>query len=424
MLEAINKVRELQGEHGALRKRELLRKYKDDDNFCKLLYYALNPMLTYKISESTLRRRTQYDPKITLTMCDIFDVCETLSKRKALDDVTIYQVTSFLSCLETEEAEFYIELLSKTLRLGVTAKTVNKEIHGLIPEWEVQQSFPIDRYPIPDGTWFSLTQKLNGVRATCYKGKLYARSGVSFDSLDHIINEFSHDILDEFVFDGELTLRNKDTLSDNEAFRIATGLVNSDSVDKTAICYTIFDVIPAVEFEQGESKDTYRQRREALDAVQTMLRKDSPVSILPVLYSGADQSMIETLLNKMVEEDKEGLIVNLDTPYYRKRHNGILKVKRFYTMDLPIISCEEGAGRLAGILGAFVLQYKGNEVRVGTGFTNEQRISFWDNRDALIGTLCEVKYKEISCDKNTGAESLQFPVFISLRTDKTEVSFG
>lgn len=33
MLEAINKVRELQGEHGALRKRELLRKYKDDDNF-------------------------------------------------------------------------------------------------------------------------------------------------------------------------------------------------------------------------------------------------------------------------------------------------------------------------------------------------------------------------------------------------------
>lgn len=44
MLEAINKVRELQGEHGALRKRELLRKYKDDNNFCKLLYYALNPM--------------------------------------------------------------------------------------------------------------------------------------------------------------------------------------------------------------------------------------------------------------------------------------------------------------------------------------------------------------------------------------------
>ncbi len=163
---------------------------------------------------------------------------------------------------------------------------------------------------------------------------------------------------------------------------VSTALINHvvsvGAENETAICYTIFDVIPALEFEQGESKDTYRQRREALDAVQSMLRKNSPVSILPVLYSGTDQSMIGTLLDKMVEEDKEGLMVNLDTPYYRKRHSGILKVKRFYTMDLPIIACEEGAGRLAGILGAFVLQYKENEVRVGTGFTNEQRISFWD----------------------------------------------
>ena len=52
-------------------------------------------------------------------------------------------------------------------------------------------------------------------------------------------------------------------------------------------------------------------------------------------------------------------MVNLDVPYKRKRHNGILKVKRFYTMDLPIIECEEGSGRLAGTLGAFVLNYKG-----------------------------------------------------------------
>lgn len=42
----------------------------------------------------------------------------------------------------------------------------------------------------------------------------------------------------------------------------------------------------------------------------------------------------------------------------------------------------------------------------------------------MPGRLCEVKYKEISYDKNTGAESLQFPVFISIRTDKDEVSYG
>lgn len=126
----------------------------------------------------------------------------------------------------------------------------------------------------------------------------------------------------------------------------------------------------------------------------------------------------------MVREDKEGLVANLDTPYKRKRHSGILKVKEFYTMDLPIVGYAKGTGRFAGTLGALVLDFKGNEVKVGSGFSNEQRNDLWRNKDNLTGVLCEVKYKEVSYDKSTGAESLQFPVFVSLRTDKSEVSFG
>ena len=169
---------------------------------------------------------------------------------------------------------------------------------------------------------------------------------------------------------------------------------------------------------------TYKARRPALDAVGSLLQEDDHVKVLPVLYMGTDQSKIPKLLEQMVKEDKEGLMVNLDVPYKRKRHNGILKVKRFYTMDLPIIECEEGSGRLSGTLGAFVLDYKGNPVRVGSGFSDEQRASFWSCRENLHGVLCEVKYKEISSDKSTGAESLQFPIFVSLRTDKSEVSYG
>lgn len=70
------------------------------------------------------------------------------------------------------------------------------------------------------------------------------------------------------------------------------------------------------------------------------------------------------------------------------------------------------------------MKYKGNEVKVGSGFTDEQREYFWKNKDNLTGVLCEVKYKEISQDKGTGLDSLQFPVFVGLRTDKTEVSYG
>lgn len=424
MLDAIAVINAIQRESSTLKKQEVLRAFKDDENFRKLLYYALNPMLTYKVSEQTLRRPAQYDPAITLTMCDIYEVCETLSKRKALDDATVYQACAFLEMCAPHEKELYTKLLAKTLRLGVTAKTVNKVIPGLIPEWEVQQAYPIDKYPLQDGTWFALTQKLNGVRATFYRGELYARSGVPYEGLPHITNVLCGPEFDGLVFDGELTLLDKSGLNDNEAFRKATGIINSDDEDKTSICYTIFDVITEKEFDSGEGTMTYTSRRTALDAVSSMLPTDGHVRILPVLYMGYDQSKIDELLERMVKEDKEGLMVNLDVPYKRKRHNGILKVKRFYTMDLPIVGCEEGSGRLSGTLGALVLNYKGNEVRVGSGFSDEQRAIFWLGRGNLIGALCEVKYKEITSDKHTEAESLQFPVFVSLRTDKTEVSFG
>ena len=423
MKSAIEAINVLRHESGALKKQEVLREFKDNEDFRKLLYYALNPMLTYKVSERTLARQMQYDPAITLTLCSIYEICETLSKRKALDDATVYQVIAFLSVCSPVERELYTKLLAKTLRLGVTAKTVNKVIPGLIPEWEVQQAYPIDEYPLKDGVWFTLTQKLNGVRATYYKGKLYARSGVPYDGLDHITNVLNFED-DSYVFDGELTLLDKGELSDNEAFRKATGIINSDTTHKTEICYTIFDVVPTQEFENGESSSSYRERRRVLDLMVDILPVSDHVFVLPVLYSGTDQSKIGELLDRMVEEDKEGLMVNLDVPYKRKRHSGILKVKEFYTMDLPIIECEEGSGRLAGTLGAFVLDYKGNEVRVGSGFTDEQRALYWRRREELAGVLCEVKYKEKSSDKNTCAESLQFPVFLSLRTDKDGVSYG
>ena len=323
-----------------------------------------------------------------------------------------------------QEREIYIKLLSKTIRLGVTAKTVNKVIPGLIPEWEVQQAFPVEKYPIPDGTKFWLTQKLNGVRATFYNGQLIARSGIPYKGLDHIIKEIAWAQGVGFVLDGELTLMNKGELSDNEAFRVATGILNSDDVNKTSICFTIFDAIPVRDFESPDPKVNYSYRRVILKEIEDYLIEAEYVRVLHVLYSGTDHAKIDEYLDLMVKEDKEGLMANLDVPYRRARHKGILKIKRFYTMDLPILRCEEGTGRLEGTLGAFVLEYQGNEVKVGSGFNDEQRSTYWQQRDSIAGTLCEVKYKEISSDKNTGLESLQFPVFVQLRTDKTEVSYG
>ena len=95
-MEEIAIVRCLQNASGAISKMRVLQAFKDVENFRKILYYALNPMLTYKISEQTLRTPVEYDPAITITMTDIFEICELLAKRKALDAATVYQVRVFV----------------------------------------------------------------------------------------------------------------------------------------------------------------------------------------------------------------------------------------------------------------------------------------------------------------------------------------
>lgn len=425
--ETIDTIYKLKEASGSNAKKTILLANKDNEEFTRFLYYLLNPFYTYKVSEKSLREAVITDNTYT-SFDNIFNLCEKLNSEKAMNNQLLTEVIVFLNMFTNNEKELYIGLLSKTLKLGVTNTTVNKVIKNLIPEWEVQQAYPIDKYPIKNGEWFTLTQKLNGVRCTYYKGKLYARSGEEYKGLDHIIGVLkmiSQD--DTVVFDGELTLTDEVKLengySDNEAFRVSTGIINSDARLKTEIKYTIFDAVPILEFENDKPTTNYHYRRSVLNQISNRLISDY-VYILPTLYQGTDQSVIPVLLDKMVKEDKEGLMLNTNCPYYRKRHRGILKIKRFYTMDLPIVDYEIGSGRLEGTLGAFVVDYKGNRVNVGSGFTDEQRALYWENRDELIGTLCEVKYKEVSYDKKTGAESLQFPVFVGLRTDKKEVSFA
>ncbi len=53
----INKIIELKNASGRKNKISILQKYASDKEFCRLLYYTLNPLLAYNVSESTLRTK-------------------------------------------------------------------------------------------------------------------------------------------------------------------------------------------------------------------------------------------------------------------------------------------------------------------------------------------------------------------------------
>ena len=400
------------------------------------LDFILDPQITTGISKAKINRKVTIRDDMPHTFQDI---CLYLSEHNTGTDEDISMAVSYIYW-NASHKDFLIRVFTKNLPLSVEAATVNK-IFGktVIPVWEVQQGYPIDKVKLKSDIWFSLSRKMNGNRGTFYRGKFISRQGQEFTGLDHIKNDIIQELgdkslINKFVYDGELVYRNDEGLSDGEAFRIGTGILNSDT-NKSKIKFVIFDIIPTDEFENGKSDvpdeygyyaTPYVIRRGWLEELAEIIEEDELKNIeaVPLVYEGNDQSVIPRWLDYAVEHGWEGLVLNTDVPYKRSRHTGCLKIKRFYTVDLRITAVEEGQNRLAGTMGALVVDYKGNELRVGSGFDDAIRAAVWANPDDYIGRIIEVKYKETTTDKKTGIESLQFPVFVRFRDDKSEVSYG
>ena len=409
-----------------LAKRDILSGNSDSDRFKAFINYLLNPFLITGISTKKITKITDKPP--TMIFSSFLEMMDYILTNNTGSDEVIANINHFLSACDLDMRDFYTSIITKSARLGCDIKSVNKAFgFEFIPQWEVQQSYNIDKSPLKENEWFALTEKLNGVRGTYYEGKIISRQGKELIGLEHITDDIDQlfEKAENWVIDGELVRFNSDGLSDNENFRIGTGIISRDDANKSSIRFTIFDVLPKSEFIAGESELLYKDRLSVLNELRdkAIALSLSNISVVENLYAGTDTSKIDELLSVMVDEGREGLMLNRDSRYYRKRHNGILKVKRFYTIDLKVLEVEEGSGRLTGMLGAFVVDYKGNVVNVGSGMTDDQRVEFWQIRHSLPGRGIEVKYKEESSDKKTGLFSLQFPIFVSLREEGKEESY-
>ena len=242
--------------------------------------------------------------------------------------------------------------------------------------------------------------------------------------MHHIISDLEQLGMGWF-YDGELIRKNIDNLSDGENFRIGTGIINSDAATKEEIKFVIFDYFAESDVKNKRSTAKYKVRRDMLNKLREVIteKKLQNVEIVTMVYEGTDQTQIMKWLDYAVDEGWEGLMLNKDSTYKCKRTTDLIKIKRFFSMDLPIIGTIEGEGRLKGTLGALVVRYKGNQINVGSGFDDCTRNKLWENRASLIGRIIEVKYKEITKDKKTGLESLQFPIYVCFREVGKAISY-
>lgn len=405
--------------------------YNRNDCISHFLNFLLDANITTGISTARINKKlsSELDPNISMSF---FDVCHYISNNPSNDN-TLLVAQSYVEKVRKETngesfAEFAKLVFTKKLRLGIDAKTVNKA-YGfmLVPNFEVQLAKSIENVKIPHNEWFSISQKINGNRCICYRGKMYSRQGKLWTGLDHIMSDLKklEVELPVWCLDGELVYKNDEGLSDNDAFTKGTGILNSPDADKSCIKYVIFDWISNRDFDNGISQDSYKVRKDLLIELSYDIHRlgIKNVEVVRFFYEGTDETKIDYWLDRATKTGMEGVMVNYDVPYLCKRHSGILKAKRFYTMDLPILGFEVGEGRLSNTLGKVYVEYEGNVVGVGSGFSDGLRSEIWNNKRKYLGSIIEVKYKNISKDKNTGMPSLQFPVFVRFREDKNEPSY-
>ena len=422
MKEVINIINQLRNESSTNGKLKILKDNKDNELLKKVLYYTYNDNLQYGIREKSINILEN----VAEFNIDIFGLLDILSSSNINDSLKA-TVNSFLGSISNkDERELYKCILLSDLRCNISTKLINKAIPKLIPEFNIQQAYPIDKYYPKKNEWHVLEEKLNGINGSVLNDNMISRQGKIINGLQHIIEQLNKTSFNGYYFNGELVRKNIDNISNGENFRETTSIVNSDDIDKSNIDFIVFDLLPVEEFNEGKSKLKYRDRLKQLKQLDKEAKELglNNLSIPKIYYEGEDISNIDYYLEQATKEDKEGLMYIKNNQWKNKRHSGILKIKKFLNADCEIIGYEEGTGRLEGKLGAFVIDYKGNKVNVGSGYREDERIEFWKHRDDYIGRILQVKFKEETKDKKTGLVSIQFPIYQCIREIGKEVSYN
>lgn len=426
MKELVQIFTDLKNDSSRTGKEAILKAYEDNKLFRKVLEFVYNPYIVTGISTRKLKKKVKgVNPSETLQ--SITCVMNYLLHNNTGKDYDIVVLQNFIDTLDEDAQELVKQIVTKDLKVGITSKTINKVYgKGTIPEFAVMLAESYEKKADKVKGKFYITKKLDGNRCIAMKEdgkvKFFTRKGQEISGMTQLEEEFAS-YPDNQVYDGEILLINKDNLPTDELFRATQKVVRKDGEKKDLLFY-IFDTLPLSEFKAGKSKKTYEQRRNTIN----MFTESEFIRVLPVLYEGNDINMISVLTKFAEEKGWEGLMVNTANGFYQtKRVVDLLKVKKMKTADLMCVSMENAIdGQFKGILARINVEYKGNIVGVGSGFTIDERKYFTENPDEIVGKIVEIQYFEESKDEKTGQPSLRFPVFKGIRHDKgvDDINYG
>ena len=407
-----------------LDKVELLK--ESDSLTRKALYYTYNPYLQYHIGVKNLKKRADLCDDVC-DYQDVFDLLDALNAREITGHKALSQTNAFVR-QNPGWKDVLSLILDRNLKIRASEKLINRACDNLIPTFDVALANSYDektakKVDFENQVWV-VSRKLDGVRCLVVVDEngtatSWARSGKQFQTLRKVEEEIESLGVTNVVYDGEMCLVDEDG---NEDFqRMMKEIRRKDHTVENGL-FQIFDMIDLPDFQTGVSEDGFLTR---LSRLADTVPQDAKYT--SVLHQQRLTGLEDFQRWRQDAQDAgwEGLMLRLDTTYKGKRSKDILKVKTMHDAEYRVKGYDAGPFRYVMdgkeveevMLSNIVVEHKGNDVRVGSGFTIEQRQYFMKNPGDILNKVITVQYFEESQNQN-GEYSLRFPVLKVIHGDE------
>jgi DNA ligase-1 len=165
------------------------------------------------------------------------------------------------------------------------------------------------------------------------------------------------------------------------------------------------------EFDSGHGEKPLSER------LKRLALNEESILILPQWRLHNEENLIE-LKDRAKSSGWEGLIARRNVGYEGDRTKNMLKLKEFYDAEYKVVDVVMEPQRLIvngreveeEVLSAVLIEHKGNLVRVGSGFSVEERREYYKEPATILGQVISVQFFEETIDQH-GKHSLRFPVF-------------
>ena len=387
-----------------------------DDVTRQVLFWTYNPYKQFHVGVDNLKKRKD----LTAGTCDyedLFDLLAALDAREITGHEALAQTNAFIRDNPAIEEMVYL-IFDRNLKIRASEKLINRACDNLIPTFDVALANSYDektakKVDFENQVWV-VSRKLDGVRCLVMVDEnghatSWARSGKQFQTLRKVEEEIEALGVTSVVYDGEMCLVDEDG---NEDFqRMMKEIRRKDHTVENGL-FQIFDMIDLPDFQSGVSEDGFLTR---LSRLADTIPRDAKYTSVLHQQRLTDHEDFQKWRQDAQDAGWEGLMLRLDTTYKGKRSKDILKVKTMHDAEYRVKSYDAGPFRYVMdgreveevMLSNIVVEHKGNDVRVGSGFTIEQRQHLLKHPEDIMNKVVTVQYFEESQNQN-GEYSLRF----------------